>query len=202
MRRGAGAVGRGNPVTAAVVAGLAMVVAGCTLVRSTPALRHWVLAVPPSGGAPLPAPVRVGTVTADPAYASSRLAIRTSPYAIDYRVYDRWASPPRSLLAAVLRDALEQDAGDGAPVVVEGEVRRIEGVVDDDAARGDVVLQLRAIRGGAVLVDETYAEVEPARSDDPEDLAAALSRALGRTIARFREALDAALRRRGGGAAG
>lgn len=193
------AVGRGAAVArlVAVVVGAGVAAAlagGCSLARTTPTLRHWVLAAPRPAGPALPAPVRIGTVTADQAYASSRLAVRTSPYGIEYRVYDRWAAPPRMLVANALRDALAQDAGSGAPVEVDAEVRRLEGVsVEPQGARGDLVLALRATQGGAVLLERTYEESEPAASDDAEAVAAALSRALGRVVARFREDLRAAL---------
>jgi ABC-type uncharacterized transport system auxiliary subunit len=183
-------------VRAALLAGcsLAVMLAGCSLARRIPEMRYFALAVPTERAPAIAAPVHVGIVTADQAYASARMAHRTSPYELEYEAFERWAAPPRALVQAALRDTLEQE-GVGPLVEVTGEVRRFESVdADPDHVHVALVLALRATRGGAVLVDRTYAEQEPASSDEPEAMAASLSRALGRVLARFRGDVAAAVR--------
>ncbi len=170
-----------------------VVVAGCSLARTTPSTSWYLLAVP---GAPIvmPAPVRVGPFVAEQAYGSSRFAYRTSPYELDYYQYHRWASPPRALVAGAVRDALVS-SGDGTPIEVDGVVRRLEALESGKDASGSISLALRATRGGEVVVENVYEETVPATSRRPKDVAEALSVGLRRVLERFRDDVAAALRR-------
>ncbi|MCW5891297.1 MAG: membrane integrity-associated transporter subunit PqiC [bacterium] len=164
----------------------AALVSGCSLARETPAVRYYVLALEPAAPTAMPGPVRVGTFTADPAYGSARMAVRPSPYRIDYSSYHRWAAPPRSLVAATVRDYYAHVPDDGRTYLdVEGQVRRLETVRDGQGERAVIDVQLRAVRGGEVLVDRVYAEEEPLDGKGADAAAAATSRALGRALARF-----------------
>lgn len=174
--------------TAALVAALAAVLAtGCSIARSTPSVHYYVIAVEPAPPTALPAPVRVGTFTADPAYGSARMAVRPSPYRIEYSTFHRWASPPRNLVAVTVRDyyAAVPDDGRRTYIDVDGQVRRLETVRDGTTYRAAIEVQLRAVRGGDVLVDRTYAEEEPLDGKGADAAAAATSRALARALARF-----------------
>jgi len=155
----------------------------CALTRRTPHIRYYVLTVPGTPPA-LAAPVRVGTFTADQAYATPRLAYRTSPYSIDYYIYHRWAADPRQLVASATRDYLERGAGrdGGPPFVIEGNVRRLEEVDEANGRQGAIALDVRVERDGQVVLDRSYVEVEPADGKNPEAVTAALSRALGRIL--------------------
>ncbi len=173
--------------------GLAVVMAGCSLARTPPDMSWYLLTVP---GEPImmPAPVRVGPFTAEQAYASSRLAYRTSPYQLDYYLYHRWAAQPRALVGQAVRDALASPPGDAAPIDVEGVVRRLEAVEDGQNATGALTLALRAARGANVVVENVYEEQVPAATRRPKDVAEALSAALRRVLERFRDDVAAALR--------
>jgi ABC-type uncharacterized transport system auxiliary subunit len=172
--------------TFAALVAAAMLATGCSLARSTPSVRYYVLAVPAAPAAAMPGPVRVGTFTADPAYGSARMAVRPSPYRIDYSVYHRWASRPRNLIAVTVRDYYAQIPDDGRTYIdVEGQVRRLETIRDGKAERAAVDVQLRAVRGGEVMVDRIYAEEEPIDGTGADAAAAATSRALGRALDRF-----------------
>jgi uncharacterized lipoprotein YmbA len=165
---------------------LALVLASaCTLTRRTPELRYYTLSVP---GAPAVDGLRfrVDAVTMDAPYATARMAYRTSPYRLDYYVYHRWAADPRQVVAAALRDYLEHGGADGdrPPLELSAHVRRFEEV---DAPSGwsaalaaDVVVR----DGARVVLERTYEDTEPAESRNPEAVAAALSRALGRIVDR------------------
>lgn len=171
----------------------AAVTSGCSIARSTPSIRYYVLALEPAAPAAMPGPVRVGTFTADPAYGSARMAVRPSPYRIGYSAYHRWASPPRNLVAVTVRDYFAQIPDDGRTYIdVEGQIRRLETVRDGAAERAAVEVQLRAVRGGDVLVDRIYAEEEPLDGKGADAAAAATSRALGRALARFTTDVSAA----------
>lgn len=164
----------------------AVLATGCSIARSTPSIRHYVLALPPAPASAMPGPVRVGTFTADPAYGSARMAVRPSPYRIDYSTFHRWASPPRNLIAVTVRDYYAQIPDDGRTYIdVEGRIQRLETVRDGQNEHAAIDLQLRAVRGGEVLVDGIYAEEEPLDGKGADAAAAATSRALARALERF-----------------
>jgi ABC-type uncharacterized transport system auxiliary subunit len=168
---------------------------GCSIARSTPPIRLYVLSVEPAAPTAMPGPVRVGTFSADPAYGSSRMAVRPSPYRIEYSAYHRWASLPRNLIAVTVRDYYAQIPDDGRTYIdVEGQVRRLETIRDDAQSRAAIDIQLRAVRGGEVLVDRSYVEEEPLDGRGADAAAAATSRALGRALARFTADVSAAAR--------
>jgi hypothetical protein len=171
--------------------GLALL-AGCSLARTPPSMSWYLITVP---GEPImmPAPVRVGPFSAEQAYASSRLAYRTSPYELDYYLYHRWATQPRALIGQAVRDALASPP-DGTPIEIEGVLRRLEAVEEGEQATAALTLALRASRGTDVVVENVYDEQVPAASRRPKDVAEGLSLALRRVLERFRDDVAAALR--------
>jgi hypothetical protein len=171
-----------------------VVVAACSLARTPPSMSWYLLTVP---GEPIvmPVPVRVGSFSAEQAYASSRLAYRTSPYQLDYYLYHRWAAQPRALMAQAVREALVSPPGSETPLDVEGVVRRLEAVEDGANASGGLTLALRASRGSDVVIENVYEEQAPAASRKPKDVAEALRAALRRVLERFRDDVAAAVRR-------
>lgn len=172
---------------------VAATVAGCSLARTPPPMRWYLLVVP---GEPIvmPVPVRIGPFDAEQAYASSRLAYRTSPYELDYYLYHRWAAQPRALVGQAVRDALTSPPGDAAPIDVEGVVRRLEAVEEGPNATAALTLALRATRGTRVVVERVYEEQVPAATRRPTDVAEALSVATRRVLERFRDDVATALR--------
>jgi len=176
-----------SPARVAIACALAASVAGCALVRKMPEVRYYTLALPAASAARLPVPIQVGVFTADQPYTTERIAFRTSPYRLDYYTYHRWAADPRNLLRDAIRDYLEAAAAGGsdAPLEVEGHIRQLEEIDAPDAWRAAITLDLKAARGGAVVLERTYGETEQAESRNPEAVAAALSRALRRILERF-----------------
>jgi hypothetical protein len=174
---------------------LAAALAGCAIVRPTPEMHYYTLSVPGAPAAGLPAPIVVGTVTAEEPYATRRLAHRTSPWALDYWVYHRWAADPRRLVAAAARDYLAQapTTRDAPPIVLTGRLRRLEAFETAAGRQGALALELRAVQDGRELLVRSYAETEPADPPDPEAVAAALSRGLGRILDRVLRDLDPAV---------
>jgi ABC-type uncharacterized transport system auxiliary subunit len=173
-----------------------VVVAACAIARTPPSMTWYLLTVP-GERIVMPVPVRVGSFSAEQAYASSRLAYRTSPYELDYYLYHRWAAQPRSLVGQAVRATLVSPPGteNETALVVEGVVRRLEAVEDGPNASGALTLALVASRGADVVVDEVYEEQVPATSRKPKDIAEALSAALRRVLERFRDDVAAAVRR-------
>lgn len=162
-----------------------VVLAACSLARRTPELRYYTLSVP---GAPAVDGVRfrVGSVTMDAPYATARMAYRSSPYRLDYYVYHRWAADPRQVIAAALRDYLERGGSDGAgpPLELSAHVRRLEELDEPSGWSAALAADVVVRQGQQVLLERTYEDTEPAESRNPEAVAAALSRALGRVVDR------------------
>jgi len=164
---------------------LGAVLAGCALTgKPPPAIQYYVLSVPGTPQTPLPGPVEVHRFTADQPFATERIAYRSSPYRIDYYVYNRWAADPRSMVASAVRDYLDRQprSTDAAPFVVSGHVRRLEEVDEGKGRRGTVAVDLKIERDGQVLLEHDYSETEPSESETIEGVVAALSRALGRIL--------------------
>jgi ABC-type uncharacterized transport system auxiliary subunit len=173
--------------------------AACSLARRTPEIRYYTLAPPGDTPSRLAQPVRVGTFTADQPYTTERIAYRTSPYRLDYYNYHRWAADPRRLVEVAVRDYLERaqpPAGPEGPssagrqgaadlLELEGHIRRIEETDEPAGWHGALALDLKVRHGGTVLLERSYAETEPAAARNPEAIAAALSRALGRILDRL-----------------
>jgi ABC-type uncharacterized transport system auxiliary subunit len=155
---------------------------------------YYTLAVPGRPQAASPWPVRVGAFSADAPYATSRLAWRSSPFRLEYYAFHRWADSAPGALATAARDYLAQAAPTqgGAPLVLEGHLRRLEALADPAGWRGVVVLDLSLRRSGQVWLERSYEESEPAAADTAEAVVAALSRALGRVLDRLLEDLGAA----------
>ncbi len=179
----------------------AATLAGCSIGRATPHIRYYTLAVPGEPPAHLAAPVVVGAFTCDQPYATERIAYRSSPYRLDYYTYHRWAADPRNLIRTAARDYFERGAGTtGVPFEIEGNIRRLEEVDDVDTAGGGehggadaaLALDVRVARGGAILLERAFSETERAASRRPEDVAAALSRALQRVLDEITRELAAA----------
>jgi ABC-type uncharacterized transport system auxiliary subunit len=177
-----------------VLLGLALGAGACAIARKTPDMRYYVLALegtPPA----LPAPVQVGSFTADPAYSGTRQALRTSPYEIEYYTYHRWAADPRALLASALREWFEKATVTGGPPPLElsGRIRTLEGVATDHGRDARIVLDVVVERQGRVLLDRTWDETEHAEERSPEAVAAALSRAVERIMRQAVAALPSPL---------
>lgn len=114
-----------------------LLLAGCGLLRPAPAVRYYVLTLPPP---PEPAAnaapsLVVQTFSAHAPYDQHRLVYRPSPYQLDFYTYHRWASSPAEQVTDWTRRYLRSSGlfakvfptSDGqADYVLGGAVRRIE----------------------------------------------------------------------------
>ncbi|MBA3818057.1 MAG: membrane integrity-associated transporter subunit PqiC [Deltaproteobacteria bacterium] len=169
-------------------------VAGCG--GKVPETRYYQLASPT-------APTRTGeailvleSLSTDAAYDDERIVYRTTPYRLDYYQYHRWSASPGVMVGNYLERALEKsgrfrtvvrEVTDQAPVTLSGRVVAIE-EVDVSKGRwiGRIVLELTLAEAktGKVLWSEQFEETEPLANQDPEGLAHALSKIMGRIATR------------------
>lgn len=168
--------------------------ASCALLtrKPPPAIQYYVLAVPGTPPTPLTAPLEMGSFTADQPYATERIAYRTSPYRIDYYVYNRWAADPRSMVAAAARDYLGKApaADDGPPLELSAHIRRIEEIDEPNGTRqGAIAVDVKVVQDGRIVLAHDYGETEPAKSANVESVVEAQSRALGRILDQVAAAL-------------
>jgi uncharacterized lipoprotein YmbA len=166
--------------TLAVIVAVGLIATACASVRTSPEIRYYVLAVTNDNARALPAPVRVDVFSIDDPYATRQLAYRASPYRLAYYNYHRWAGSPEGVVAAAVRDYLEQGGAEveGAPFEISARVRRLEEVDDDEGWSGALTIDFTVHQAGALVLERAYSETEPAAERNPEAVVAALSRAL------------------------
>jgi ABC-type uncharacterized transport system auxiliary subunit len=173
----------------ALVAMACGTLAGCSVFssRPIPETRYYTLSVQGEPPVRLGGAVQIGMFSIDQPYAGERFAYRSSPYAVEYYTYHRWAGSPRTIVAAAVRDYLERAATPGAEPVfeVQGNIRRFEEVDEPTGQSGALDLDLVVTRDGTVVLQRSYMERESAEKRNPEAVAAALSRALGRILDRM-----------------
>ncbi|MDQ3364880.1 MAG: PqiC family protein [Myxococcota bacterium] len=169
-------------------------VAGCG--GKVPETRYYQLA-PPTGATRTGEAILVlESMSTDAAYDDERIVYRTTPYRLDYYQYHRWSSSPGVMIGNYLEQALEKsgrfravvrEVTDQAPVTLSGRVVAIEEVdVSKGRWLGRIVLELTLAeaRTGKVLWSEQFEETEPLANQDPEGLAHALSKIMGRIASR------------------
>jgi ABC-type uncharacterized transport system auxiliary subunit len=167
---------------------------GC-LRRTTPTIQYYQLAVTPPA-ADLPTNIRVGGFSAEPPYATARMAYRPSPYRLGYHTFHRWAANPRALVATAAREYFANEPDDDETTIyLTGRIRRLEAEPESDPPRAILGLTLVARRGSQRLLRRDYDVAEPLDGEDQEAVAAALSRALDQVFGRFRDDLAAILAR-------
>jgi ABC-type uncharacterized transport system auxiliary subunit len=176
---------------------VAFLAVGCFGVRHAPQIRYYTVAIGTEGGdaAPhLPFAVRVDSFGAAPAYRSTRIALRRSKYRLDYYDFSRWAANPQSLLAATVQNYFDRIGTPTAPdpITVSGRIDRLEAVTRSEGLRAVAAITFEARRGHRSLLQRTYLEKAPVEGNDPEDVVAALSKALDRVFARLAADLAAA----------
>jgi ABC-type uncharacterized transport system auxiliary subunit len=176
----------------AVAAWLACAACGGKL----PETRYYQLAPPAAQATRGDTVLVLETLTAEAAYDDDRIAYRTTPVRIDYYHYHRWSSAPGVMVSNYLEQALEatgrfravvRELTAAAPVVLGGRVLAIEEVDRSTAAwfaRIVLELTLSDARTGEALWTEQREETEPLAQRTPEGLAAALSTAMSRIVAR------------------
>ena len=174
--------------TAFALGALACGAVGCLSPRSVPDMVHYTLAPPGTPRESLPGPPRVERFGIDAPYATVRLAHRSSPYRLEYYTFHRWAGTPQEDVTTAVRDYLSRApvVPDGLPLVVSGDVRRLEEQVDPGGRRSGVVaIDFTVHRDGEPILARGYEESEPAEGTTPEASVAALSRALARMLDRL-----------------
>jgi ABC-type uncharacterized transport system auxiliary subunit len=136
----------------------------------------------------------VETLVGDAAFEDQRIVYRESPHRLDYYYYHRWTAPPGVMVSDFLREAYEKSGyfrtvvsgfSPEAPVFLNGRVVAFEEVdvgKKEWLARVKLDLHLRSAETGDIVWSRTITEEEPVEEQDPEGLAAALSRAVTRVV--------------------
>lgn len=172
-----------------------VVLAACA--GKVPQTRYYQLAAPVAvQEQPASASVAVEPLTADAAYDDDRIVYRLTPYRLDYYNYQRWSSPPGTMIANYLQDVLAKsgrfravmhEASDAVPVTLGGRVVAIE-EVDRSKTQwvGHVAVELTLTDTvtNKVLWAQQYDETEPLKQQTPEGLAQAISVAMARITGR------------------
>jgi ABC-type uncharacterized transport system auxiliary subunit len=136
--------------------------------------------------------IAVQSLDADRPYDDERIVYRSDPYRLDYYYYHRWSSPPGSMIASYLTDALDhtgkfravtREPDDATAIVISGRVLAIEEVDSTrEQWRGRIAIELTATdhQSGRVLWTHRFEDSEPMPSQSPEGLARALTVAMNR----------------------
>jgi len=150
------------------------------------------LALPRSGPA-----IAVQPLDAERPYDEERIVYRSGPYRLDYYYYHRWSSPPGSMVATYLADALERsgkfravtrEPDDATAIVISGRVLAIEEVDSSPAQwQGHISVELTATdhHTDRVLWTHRFEESEPMPAKSPDGLARALTVAMKRISQRM-----------------
>ena len=174
---------------------LLLVLAACA--GKVPETRYYQLAAPaaaPKGTAGVS--VAVEPLATDAAYDDDRIVYRLTPYRLDYYNYQRWSSPPGTMIGNYLGDVLAKsgrfravmhEPTDAVPVTLGGRVIAIEEVDKSKTqwmGRIAVELTLTDTVTNKVLWAQQYDETEPLKTQSPEGLAQAISIAMARITER------------------
>jgi ABC-type uncharacterized transport system auxiliary subunit len=128
--------------------------------------------------------------SAGTAYDEQRIVYRADAYKFDYYHFHRWAAPAGQLVSDALREvyrdtgafkAVVSSYATRADVVLSGRVIALEEVDKSKKewlGRVHLGLRLRDAKTGELLWSETLRIDEPMKEQDPDGLAAAVSRAL------------------------
>lgn len=185
--------------------------AGCSLIRSTPTppVRTYQLSYPAPTPLPAPAPVTLRVVPFGVAAAYDRpgFVYHDGAYDLGVDSYHRWVVDPGSMLTDVLaRDVAAANMVQAvlqAPSALPSDYElngQIEEFAERDAGGCTAHLRLRAFlvrvpRTGArtVVVDDIIEVDEPCQAGDPASFAAAMSRAAQRASEALRAQIGSAV---------
>lgn len=177
---------------------LAALIAAAACGGSTPQVRYYQLATPPSQAAKSTGDkvLVVEALASDGAYDDERIVYRNNPYRLDYYNYHRWVATPGVLVGGYLSKALSR-TGDFKAVLREqtadtslvlgGRINAIEEVDRDPkhwVGRISLELTLTDPKTGEVVWAQPFEETEPLPVQNPEGLARAISIALDRIAQR------------------
>jgi ABC-type uncharacterized transport system auxiliary subunit len=181
---------------------LLLLLAGCA---TAPELRYYRVAVPPPAPAAAPLPVTLGVsrLLASEPCRQERILYRDSPYRIQYYAADRWEAPPAEMVQEALFTQLRASgrfqrvvawrAGE-AEAHLEARLLRFEEVDEPQGWSGEVELEYEVLAGsGRSLLRGVSRQRVPAETRSVEAVVAALSRALGASLAEVTERTAAAL---------
>jgi ABC-type uncharacterized transport system auxiliary subunit len=202
---------RGRGVTGAALLACALAfVPGCvTFSKPAPQPREYLLSYesPPIQHGPIDVVLRVLPLGIGAPYSTSNIVYRENDHTVGSYTYDRWASPP----AAMVGDLLARDLATSGvyravlrgPTLMRSDYEisgEVEELGERSAAGCTAHLQLRLLlrhsgpRGGhAVLFQRPYSGDEPCKSNDPDDLVGALSRAMQTISAQIQADANAAI---------
>jgi ABC-type uncharacterized transport system auxiliary subunit len=180
--------------------------AGCLGGGASTPPRYFALAAPDAikreSGA---AAIAVEELRVDEPYDDRRIVHRTSDYRLAYDEYDQWAAPPGVLVADYLRRAYQASGRFGMVLAEPGaDTRAILGgriLAFEQVQRGPqrgigrvaLDLELRDAESGRILWTQRAEKEIVLTRPSPENLAAALSRALASIAAETAPAVEAAV---------
>ncbi|MGH8007348.1 MAG: ABC-type transport auxiliary lipoprotein family protein, partial [Candidatus Binatia bacterium] len=168
-----------------------LVLSGCSLTKPRPEVRHYALAlnVPqvPSGAGTTPLVVRL--FSAHDPYTQERIVYRTSPFALDFYNYHRWAASPAEMVTDWTRRYLRGTGlfanvlptSDGnADVALGAVIRQFEEIDQGQTweATLSVDFWLTQTDQRSPFWSQSYTATQPAARRNPEAIAAAMSRNL------------------------
>mgnify|MGYP006289388033 CR=1 FL=1 len=128
--------------------------------------------------------------SAGTAYDEQRIVYRAADYKFDYYHFHRWAAPTGQLVSDALREvyretgafkAVVSSYATRADVVLSGRVIALEEIdraKDEWLGRIHLNMRLRDAKTGELLWSETLRVEEPMKGQNPDGLAAAISRGL------------------------
>ena len=140
--------------------------------------------------------VAVEPLATDAAYDDDRIVYRLTPYRLDYYNYQRWSSPPGTMIGNYLQDLLAKsgrfravmhEPNDAVPVTLGGRVIALEEIDKSKTqwvGRIAVELTLTDTVTNKVLWAQQYDETEPLKQQSPEGLAQAIPIAMARIAER------------------
>lgn len=187
------------------------VLAGCVNLRvPAPEIHDYRLdySSPSINETPLPVVLRVAPFRAAAVYAREPIVYRETPYATGTYFYHRWMANPASMIADLIaRDlsasGLFRAVQQGPSLVTSdyeltADVDEIEERVVAKECTAHLSLRVllsrpRVTDGDPVVLRATYAADEPCGGDDPQDLVAAMSRALARISAQLQQDIHTAI---------
>jgi ABC-type uncharacterized transport system auxiliary subunit len=179
-----------------------LLLAGCLTAPEIVPVRYFavdpVMNITPAEGSGLTLGVRP-LVVARP--YKSAMAYRSPSLEIGYRVNEEWAENPGDIVTRAVSDAMValkrfRDAGNAGDMarpdlIMTGDLRKFveNRETSPGAAEIEVRLELREARGNGALWSATLSAKAPMEGDRARDLAAAMSRAVGRIAEMVAEAV-------------
>lgn len=175
-----------------------LVLNGCSLTKPRPEVRHYALTlnvpeVPPDSGA---TSLVVRLFSAHDPYTQERIVYRSSPYALDFYNYHRWAASPAEMVTDWTRRSLSGTGlfakvlptSDGnADLALGGVIRQFEEIDQDQTWEAALSIDFWLTRTDhrSPFWSQSYTATQRATKRNPEAIAAAMSHNLEEILQRL-----------------